>query len=42
MPKKQDFKAVGIVAVGVMLAGYLMFQFRDVSVVAQASSGYSR
>lgn len=40
MPKKQDLKAVGIVAVGVMLAGFVMFQFRDVQLVAQASAGY--
>lgn len=41
MPKKADLKAVGIVTVGVMLAGFLMYQFRDVQLVAQASAGYN-
>lgn len=42
MPKKQDVKAVAVVTVGVMLAGFLMYQFRDVGLVAQASSGYGQ
>jgi hypothetical protein len=41
MPKKQDLKAVAIVTVGVMLAGFLMYQFRDVQLVGQASAGYN-
>lgn len=41
MPKKQDLRAVAIVTVGVMLAGFLMFQFRDVQLVGQASAGYN-
>ncbi|WGT50156.1 hypothetical protein [Thioclava nitratireducens] len=40
MIKKQDVKAVGVVMVGVLLAGFVMYQFRDVSAVAQASNGY--
>ncbi len=40
MLKKQDVKSVGLVAVGVMLAGFVMYQLRDVSVVAQARAGY--
>jgi len=38
--KKQDIKSVAIVTVGVMLAGFVMFQLRDVGVIAQARAGY--
>lgn len=40
MLKKQDVKSVGLVAVGVMLAGFAMFQLRDVGLIAQARAGY--
>ncbi|WP_255729313.1 MULTISPECIES: hypothetical protein [unclassified Epibacterium] len=40
MLKKQDVKSVGLVTVGVMLAGFVMYQLRDVSVIAQARAGY--
>jgi hypothetical protein len=40
MPKKQDVKAVGVVVVGVLIAGFLMKQFSDVGVVDTARSGY--
>lgn len=38
--KKADFKLVGLMTAGVMLAGYLMYQFRDVGPVDQARSGF--
>ena len=37
---KSDVKAVGAVVVGVMLAGWVMSQFGNVSLIAQARSGY--
>jgi len=37
---KGDFKTVGIVGAGVILAGWLMYQFRDVSFIDQSRSGY--
>jgi hypothetical protein len=40
MPKKSDLKAVGVVTVGVMLAGFLMFQLREIRTVQQASAGF--
>lgn len=40
MLKKQDVKSVGLVAVGVMLAGYAMFQMRNIGIVAQMRAGY--
>lgn len=40
MPKKSDIKLVGLVAIGVMVAGYAMYQFRDVTLINQARSGY--
>lgn len=33
-------KATVPVVIGVMVAGFLMFQFRDLSIVAQARAGY--
>lgn len=41
MPKKGDLKAVAIVTVGVMLAGFVMFQFRDVGVIGQSRAGFN-
>jgi hypothetical protein len=38
--KKQDIKSVALVSVGVMLAGFVMFQLRDMSIIAQARAGY--
>lgn len=40
MPKKTDIKAVGIVVVGVILAGFVMNKFRDVEMVGQSRNGY--
>lgn len=40
MLKKQDVKSVGLVAVGVMLAGYAMFHMRNIDLVAQMRAGY--
>lgn len=40
MPKKADIKAVAIVTVGVLVAGLIMYQFRDVGLVNQSSSGF--
>lgn len=40
MLKKGDLKAVGIVAVGVILAGYIFNQFGDLPVVTDARDGY--
>ena len=40
MPKKQDVKAVAMVALGVMLAGWAMWQFRDVAMIAESRAGY--
>lgn len=40
MLKKQDVKGVGLVMVGVMLAGIAMYQLRDVGLIAQARAGY--
>ena len=33
-------KATVPVVLGVMVAGFLMYQFRDVGVIAQARAGY--
>jgi hypothetical protein len=40
MVRKADFKMVALVAVGVMLAGFTMFQLRDVALVNQARNGF--
>lgn len=40
MPKKTDVKLVALVAAGVMLAGYAMYQFRDVGFIDEARSGF--
>jgi len=40
MLKKTDVKAVAVVVVGVMLAGFIMFQFRDVQLIGTARDGY--
>lgn len=40
MPKKTDVKFVALVAIGVMIAGYAMHQFRDVGAVDEARSGF--
>lgn len=40
MPKKADVKAVAVVTVGVMVAGFLMYQFRDIGLIRAARSGY--
>lgn len=40
MLKKQDVKSVGLVAAGVMLAGFVMFHARDFGLVAQMRAGY--
>ena len=40
MPKKGDIKAVGTIVAGVMLAGWVMYQFRDVGPIGQARAGY--
>ena len=37
---KGQVKAIGGVVVGVMLAGFLMNQFRDIGIIAQAKQGY--
>lgn len=41
MVKKGDVKAVAIVMVGVMLAGFAMYQFRDVGLVNDARAGFN-
>ncbi|SFN65136.1 hypothetical protein SAMN05216224_108140 [Thioclava dalianensis] len=41
MVKKGDVKAVAVVMVGVMLAGFAMYQFRDIGLVSQARNGYN-
>lgn len=38
--RKSDVKAMGMVIAGVMVAGMLMYQFRDVGLIAQARDGY--
>lgn len=40
MLKKQDVKSVGIVAIGVMAAGFAMFHMRNIPFVAQMRAGY--
>lgn len=40
MPKKAEIKMVAFVAVGVVLGGWAMAQFRDVGFIAQARDGY--
>ncbi len=40
MPKKADIKLVGLMTLSVMLAGYAMYQFRDVDAVDQVRSGF--
>lgn len=37
---KSHVKHVGLTVVGVMLAGLVMYQFRDVGLINQARSGY--
>lgn len=39
MPKKTDIKFVALVALGVVVAGYAMYQFRDVALIDEARSG---
>ena len=39
--KPAQLKMVATVVAGVMIAGWAMYQFRDVGIVAQARSGYS-
>lgn len=41
MVKKGDVKAVAVVMVGVMLAGFAMYQFRDIGLIGQARNGYN-
>jgi hypothetical protein len=41
MPKKTDLRAVGVVTVGVMLAGFIMYQLREFQTVRQASAGFN-
>lgn len=40
MNAKSMGKQVLIVALGVMVAGYAMYQFRDISVVDQSRTGF--
>lgn len=40
MPKKTDIKLMAIVAAGVIAAGFIMHQFRDVDFIDQANSGF--
>lgn len=40
MMKKADLKSVALVALGVIVAGYAMNQFRDVAVIGDARNGY--
>jgi hypothetical protein len=40
MLKRTDVKSVAIVVVGVMLAGYAMYQFRDINTVNEARAGF--
>lgn len=40
MNLKPVAKATVPVVLGVMVAGFLMYQFRDVGVIAQARAGY--
>ena len=40
MLKKTDVKLLGVVTAGVVLAGFLMNQFADVAVVANARDGF--
>lgn len=42
MQPKTMAKAAVTTAIGVMLAGYIMYQFRDISIMAQASAGFDR
>lgn len=41
MPKKTDVKLVAMVAVGVIVAGYVMYMGRDIGVLADANRGFS-
>lgn len=40
MPKKADIKGVAVVMIGVIAAGFVMYQFRDIGLIAQARAGY--
>ena len=40
MVKRADVKMVGLVALGVMVAGLAMWQFRDVALIGDARNGY--
>ena len=40
MTAKSAVKQTAVVALGVMLAGVIMYQFRDVGVINMARSGY--
>lgn len=39
--KKTDLKLIAFSAAGVVIAGFLMAQFANVGVIAQAKSGYN-
>lgn len=38
--KKSDIKAVGIVVIGVLAAGYAMSMLRDAPIIGDAANGY--
>lgn len=38
--KKGDARMVGLVTLGVIAAGFVMYQFRDVGLISQARAGY--
>lgn len=40
MPKKTDLKLIGLIAIGVMAAGFTMNMFRDVKIVNDIKSGF--
>ncbi len=40
MLKKGDVKAVSLVVVGVMIAGFAMYNLRSFDLIAQARAGY--
>jgi len=40
MPDKKDLRLVAVVTAGVMLAGFIMYQFRDVSIIDQSRNGF--
>lgn len=37
---RQDIKAVALVVIGVLVAGYVMNQLYDVSIIKSASDGF--